>query len=85
MRRLILPLLLLALLTGCARQDGGPSPAGDVTWESLTVESSLELQYAGQFSVDRCHDGYQRITIGGRTNIWWCRRGRGSLTGCRRG
>ena len=62
---LIWPLLLLALLTGCVQQEEAEPPAaGTVTWESLYVERSMELQYASQFSVDYCQGGYKKITVG---------------------
>jgi len=61
--RLIWPLLLLALLTACARQEE-TSQTGSLTWESLTAERSMELQYADQFSVDYCQNGYKKITVG---------------------
>lgn len=64
-KRLIWTLLLLALLTGCFQQrEAEPSAAGTVTWESLHVERSMELQFASQFSVDYCRDGYKKITVG---------------------
>jgi len=64
-RDLIWPLLLLALLAGCARQGGAEAPrTGSLTWESLTAERSMELQYADQFSVDYCQDGYKKIAVG---------------------
>ena len=55
--------LLIALLTGCARQEE-TEPLGSVTWDELTEERTLELLYADQFSVDFCQDGYKKITIG---------------------
>ena len=62
---LIWTLLLLALLTGCVQQrEAEPPAAGTVTWESLHVERSMELQFAIQFSVDYCQGGYKKITVG---------------------
>ncbi len=64
-KRLIWTILLLALLTGCAQQrEAEPPAAGTVTWESLHAERSMELQYASQFSVDYCQDGYKKNTVG---------------------
>jgi len=64
-KRLIWLLLLLALLTACARQAGEETfQTGSLTWEGLTVERSMEPQYAGQFSVDYCQNGYKKITVG---------------------
>lgn len=64
-KRLIWALFLLALLTGCAQWgEAEPPVTGTVTWESLHVERSMELQYASQFSVDYCQDGYKKITVG---------------------
>ena len=64
-KRLIWALLLLALLAGCVRQkEAEPSATETVTWESLHVERSMELQFASQFSVDYCQGGYKKITIG---------------------
>lgn len=54
-RGLILPVLLLCLL-------GIPVQAEE-TWCGLTWESSMELQYAKQFSIDYYEGGYARIVI----------------------
>ena len=58
-------LLLAVLLTACApasepTEDGTAS----VEWSDLTLESSLELQYADQFAVDYYTGGYALIHIG---------------------
>ena len=58
-------LLLAVLLTACTpvsepSEDGAVS----VEWSDLTLESSLELQYADQFAVDYYTGGYALIHIG---------------------
>lgn len=58
-------LLLAILLTACTptsepTEDG----AASVEWSDLTLESSLELQYADQFAVDYYTGGYALIHIG---------------------
>ena len=58
-------LLLAVLLTACApasepTEDGTAS----VEWSDLTLESSLELQYADQFAADYYTGGYALIHIG---------------------
>jgi len=64
-KKLIWLLLPLALLAGCARQEGIESvPAGGPVWEELETERSMELQYANQFSVDYCQNGYKKIAVG---------------------
>lgn len=58
-------LSLAVLLTACSpatEQVADDSAA--VEWASLTVESSLELQYADQFAVDYYTGGYALIHIG---------------------
>ena len=57
-------LALAALLTACApaeQQVAGDTAAAE--WDSLSVESSLELQYADQFAVDYYTGGYALIHI----------------------
>lgn len=53
-------LLLCFVLPAGAQEEA--SEGGD--WCGLTYESSMELQYADQFSVDYYEGGYARITIG---------------------
>ncbi len=74
MKERIVFLVALLLLSGCAKQ-GAPAPSTPVeaapqaetalTWEGLTVERSMDLQYADQFAVDYCQDGYKKLTIAG--------------------
>ena len=60
MKRLIMLAALPALLlAGCAAQ-----PAASGT-ETLTVTGNYPLQYAQQFTIDECEDGYYLITIDG--------------------
>ncbi len=58
--------LLLALLALCACSSGGgqEEQAGQTAWDGLEYESSMELSYATQFSVDYYQGGYALITIG---------------------
>ena len=73
-------LLLALLLTLCAcaqsGTDGGePDPPQespteqDISWEDLTWDESLELDYAQQFSVDFTQEGFARITIDADTYL----------------
>lgn len=62
-----LPLLSLLLLCACsqaAEEQGQPPEPENLTWDTLEYDRSLELLFAEQFSVDYCHGGYQKISIG---------------------
>ena len=52
----VLSAAALLLLAGCAGSGSTAAP-------TLTVESSYPLQYAKQFTVDKCPGGYELITI----------------------
>ena len=69
MRRLccvLAPAAVLALLlTGCSPAALGSEPGEEqVSWDDLAYESSLELEYATQFSVDYYQGNYALIEIG---------------------
>ena len=34
-------------------------------WETMTVQETMELRYADQFSVEKYEDGYEKLVIGG--------------------
>ena len=66
---LALALLLSACASAPASAPASAAPAESggrtqVQWSGLTVEKSLELQYAEQFSVDYFEGGYALIRIG---------------------
>jgi len=68
MKKLTILILALLLLTACARQEQSevvPAAPPGLSWEELTVERSMPLQYADQFSVDYLQDGYKLITVAG--------------------
>jgi len=68
MKKLTILICTLLLLTACARQEQSevvPAEAPGLSWDDLTVERSMPLQYADQFSVDYCQDGYKLITVAG--------------------
>ena len=50
--------LLLLCLCACGNTE-------DSSWNGMEKTGSLELQYAKEFQVDYCEDGYDVITIGG--------------------
>ena len=69
MRRLccvLAPAAVLGLLlTGCSPAALGSEPGEEqVSWDDLAYESSLELEYATQFSVDYYQGDYAIIEIG---------------------
>ena len=69
MRRLccvLAPAAVLGLLlTGCSPAALGSEPGEEqVSWDDLAYESSLELEYATQFSVDYYQGNYALIEIG---------------------
>ncbi|MGI6181369.1 MAG: ABC transporter substrate-binding protein [Agathobaculum sp.] len=66
MRRGMICAALAALLLGLAGCGGGQAADGAAgpSWDSLTVERSMELHYAEQFSVEYLTDGYKKIVIG---------------------
>lgn len=69
MRRLPRALLtLLAVLTLCAcgdkAQDGANGEDAAVSWDELSFDKTMPLDYATQFSVSFAGDDYKRITIG---------------------
>ena len=69
MRRLccvLAPAAVLGLLlTGCSPAALGSEPGEEqVSWDDLAYESSLELEYATQFSVDYYQGDYALIEIG---------------------
>ena len=69
MRRLPRALLtLLAVLTLCAcgdkAQDGANGEDAAVSWDELSFDETMPLDYATQFSVSYSGDDYKRITIG---------------------
>ena len=69
MRRLSRALLtLLAVLTLCAcgdkAQDGANGEDAAVSWDELSFDKTMPLDYATQFSVSFAGDDYKRITIG---------------------
>ena len=69
MRRLccvLAPAAVLGLLlTGCGPAALGSEPGEEqVSWDDLAYESSLELEYATQFSVDYYQGDYALIEIG---------------------
>lgn len=74
MKRYLFMLLSLLLLTACAAPSPAnpepasapaPADASELTWDALTVQDSMDLQYADQFSVDYFQDGYKLITVAG--------------------
>lgn len=56
-------LALAVLLTACVPKEQVADAPAAVEWDSLSVESSLELQYADQFAVDYYTGGYALIHI----------------------
>lgn len=62
----LLPALALGLvLTGCAPALSGNGPEeGTVSWDALSYDHSLELEYATQFSVDYYEGDYALLEIG---------------------
>ena len=70
-RYLILLTALLLVLAACAaapqppQTDEAPAaPAQTVSWDALSFDRTLPLQYAKQFSVSYAGEDYTRITIG---------------------
>lgn len=69
MKRFLIFLSLL-FLTACAAQLPAPEkvepiPGPSLTWDALTVQDSMDLQYATQFTVDYFQDGYKLLSIAG--------------------
>ena len=69
MKRLLCALLaLLAVLMLCAcgdkAQDGAGGEDAAVSWDELSFDETMSLDYATQFSVSYSGDDYKRITIG---------------------
>lgn len=62
----LLPALALGLvLTGCAPAPSGNGPEEEtVSWDTLSYDHSLELEYATQFSVDYYEGDYALLEIG---------------------
>lgn len=82
MRRLPRALLtLLAVLMLCAcgdkAQDGANGEDAAVSWDELSFDETMPLDYATQFSVSYSGDDYKRITIGQDPGIPACGGGRG--------
>ena len=70
-RYLILLTALLLVLAACAaapqppQTDEAPAaPAQTVSWDALSFDRTLPLQYANQFSVSYAGEDYTRVTIG---------------------
>ena len=70
-RYLILLTALLLVLAACAaapqppQTDEAPAaPAQKVSWDALSFDRTLPLQYANQFSVSYAGEDYTRVTIG---------------------
>ena len=70
-RYLILLTALLLVLAACAaapqppQTDEAPAaPAQTVSWDALSFDRTMPLQYANQFSVSYAGEDYTRITIG---------------------
>ena len=70
-RYLILLTALLLVLAACAaapqppQTDEAPAaPAQTVSWDALSFDRTLPLQYANQFSVRYAGEDYTRVTIG---------------------
>lgn len=70
-RYLILLTALLLVLAACAaapqppQTDEAPAaPAQTVSWDALSFDRTLPLQYAKQFSVSYAGEDYTRVTIG---------------------
>ena len=70
-RYLILLTALLLVLAACAaapqppQTDEAPAaPAPTVSWDALSFDRTLPLQYANQFSVSYAGEDYTRVTIG---------------------
>ncbi len=69
---LLLALLLCACAQGEPAQQGGAAPGehpNAPSWEALVWDEPMELAYARQFSVERCGEGYARITIDSDTYL----------------
>lgn len=62
---LLLLLLVLLTLSGCAAQGAETAQAAELSWDTMAFDHSMELLYAEQFTVDYNDGGYQKITIGG--------------------
>lgn len=72
MKRYLFTILSFLILTACAAPSpanpepaSAPADASELTWDALTVQDSMDLQYADQFSVDYFQDGYKLITVAG--------------------
>ncbi len=68
MKKLIILIFALLLLSACARQEQSevvPAAPSGPRWDELAVERSMPLQYADQFAVDYCQDGYKLVTVAG--------------------
>lgn len=70
-RYLLLLTALLLVLAACAaapqppQTDEAPAaPAQTVSWDALSFDRTMPLQYANQFSVSYAGEDYTRITIG---------------------
>ena len=70
-RSLILLTALLLVLAACAaapqppQTDEAPAaPAQTVSWDALSFDRTMPLQYANKFSVIYAVEDYTRITIG---------------------
>ncbi len=70
-RYLILLTALLLVLAACAaapqppQTDEAPAaPAQTVSWDALSFDRTMPLQYANQFSVSYAGEDYTRVTIG---------------------
>lgn len=66
--RVFSALLSLALLCGCGQRAGTPAETPEapreITWDTLEFDHSAELLFAEQFRLERCKEGYQKISIG---------------------
>lgn len=58
-------LMMLVFLCGCAGKENTPQ-AKETAWDALKFESSMELLYAQQFTVEKDAGGYQKVTIAGK-------------------
>lgn len=50
--------------TGCGNEGGASESSGGISWQSLSFDREMKLDYAEQFSVSYCGDDYKYITIG---------------------